>query len=60
MKEAMKMYLEGRLAYHKANVSTFLAQPVGVAEHGDFMETFEQQLEKVAYYKELIDALEEV
>lgn len=54
---AMKAYLEGRRAYHVANWETFLMNPVGVAEHGDFMETLEKELEQIAKYDELLETL---
>ena len=56
--EAMKQYLQGKRAYHVANWETFLANPVGVAEHGDFMETLEKELEQIAKYDELLATLE--
>lgn len=56
--EAMKQYLEGQRAKHVANWKTFLANPVGVAEHGDFMETLEKELESIAKYDELLETLE--
>jgi len=58
IKEAMQQYLEGKRAYHVVNWETFLANPVGVAEHGDFMETLEKELEQIAKYDELIATLE--
>lgn len=58
--DGMKSYLVGKRDYHKTNVKLFIADPVGVAEHGDFMETVEKELDKVAYYNELLEALEEV
>tara|TARA_R110000868_G_scaffold30953_3_gene113851 strand:+ start:4160 stop:4345 length:186 start_codon:yes stop_codon:yes gene_type:complete len=57
MKEALKIYLEGKRAYHVANWNCFIANPVGVAEHGDFMETLEQTLEQIAKYDELLATL---
>ena len=54
---AMKTYLEGRRAYHVANWETFMHNPVGVAEHGDFMETLEKELEQIAKYDELLETL---
>ena len=56
--EAMQTYLEGKRAYHVVNWETFIANPVGVAEHGDFMETLEKELEQIAKYDELIATLE--
>lgn len=58
LEEAMMDHLKGQRAYHVANWTTFLANPTGVAEHGDFMETLEQTLEKIAHYDELIQTLE--
>lgn len=60
IKQAMRQYLEGKRAYHVSNWETFLANPVGVAEHGDFMETLENQLEQIAKYDELLDTLEKL
>lgn len=54
----MKQYLQGKRAYHVANWDTFTANPVGVAEHGDFMETLEKELEQIAKYDELLATLE--
>lgn len=56
--DAMKSYLEGQLAYHTANCKIFAQNMVGVAEHGNFMETYEKELENVAKYKELLEALD--
>ena len=56
--EAMMSYLKGKRAYHVVNWETFIANPVGVAEHGNFMETLEKELEQVAKYDELIATLE--
>jgi len=58
--EAMKHYLEGKRAYHVINWNTFLNNPVGVAEHGDFMETLEKELESIAKYDELLSTLEKL
>lgn len=60
IKEAMKKYLEGKKAYHVVNWETFLANPVGVAEHGDFMETLEKELEEIAKYDELLNTLNQL
>ena len=49
IKEAMKQYLEGQRAYHVVNWETFTANPVGVAEHGDFMQTLEKELENIPF-----------
>ena len=58
IRDAMMQYLKGRRAYHVANWTTFMNNPVGVAEHGDFMETLEATLTEIAKYDELIATLE--
>lgn len=58
--KAMRSYLEGRMQYHIANWHTFINNPVDVTEHGDFMETLEKELDNVARYRELLDALDYV
>ncbi len=57
LEQALRKHLEGCLAYHQANFQTFLANPVGVAEHGDYMETLEKELSKIAHYEDLLGAL---
>ena len=57
---AMKSYLEGKRAYSLANWNMFLQHPVGVAEHGDFMETLEKTLEEIAKYDELLSTLKAI
>lgn len=54
----MMEYLKGQRAYHVTNWMTFVNNPVGVAEHGDFMETLQATLEKIAHYDELIATLD--
>jgi hypothetical protein len=58
IKKAMQAYLEGKLEYHKANWNVFMENTVGVAEHGNFMETLEKELEQIAKYSELLQAME--
>lgn len=58
--DAMQLYLQGKRAYHVANWETFMKNPVGVAEHGDFMETLEKELEQIARYDELLSTLEKL
>ena len=43
--DAMKKYLEGGVAKHKANIEVFLNQSVGIGEHSDIIDTIEKELE---------------
>lgn len=42
----------------KTNIDIFLASPQGVAEHIDFTETVEKELEKIAHANDMLEALE--
>jgi hypothetical protein len=42
----------------KTNIAMFLASPQGVAEHIDFAETVEKELEKIAHAHDMIEALD--
>jgi hypothetical protein len=41
----------------KTNIDMFLASPQGVAEHIDFSETIEKELEKIAHANDMLEAL---
>jgi hypothetical protein len=41
----------------KTNIDIFLASPQGVAEHIDFTETVEKELEKIAHANDMLEAL---
>ena len=48
IKEALIKKLEGDIAVAQADLRTFLAQPIGVAEHIDYVITAEKKLEALA------------
>ena len=47
IKEALIKKLEGDVALSEANLKTFFEEPVGVAEHIDYVETAEKELIKL-------------
>lgn len=55
-----------RAKYHaqldiaKTNIDIFLSNPQGVAEHIDFSETVEKELEKIAHASDMLEALDRV
>ena len=55
--EHMTTYLEGQIAKHTINAQVFMKNPVGVAEHPDTMATIEEELGKIAEYKDKLAAL---
>tara|TARA_B100000941_G_C28423646_1_gene510188 strand:- start:249 stop:434 length:186 start_codon:yes stop_codon:yes gene_type:complete len=57
IKDALIKKLEGDVAVAKADLNTFLAEPIGVAEHIDYVVTAEKKLEHLA---NAIDKLEAI
>lgn len=51
-------YLYGQQAKHRTNFRLLLDNPRSIPEHTDFVSAMEEELARVAYYQELIEALE--
>ncbi len=51
---------ENQIEISKTNIELFLASPQGVAEHIDYVETFEKELEKIAHAHDMLEALGEL
>ena len=45
---------------HLANVKIYLNNPVGIGEHSDVMKAIEEEIAKVAYYRDIVDVLKEM
>jgi len=58
--ETLKHKYEAEIAVHKNNVETFLSNNVGVADHINYAETVEKELEEIAKYKDLVSAIDEI
>ena len=46
--QALIKNAEGNIAKHKLNVEVFLNNPSGVAEHSDYIETIQNEIDKVS------------
>ena len=57
IKEALIMKLKGDVAVAEADLRTFLAQPIGVAEHIDYVITAEKKLEALATAEDKLESL---
>ena len=57
--QALKNSLEASIDRHKVNVSILMSNNVGVAEHPDLLHTIEDELVKIAQYKDKLEALSE-
>tara|TARA_R110000824_G_scaffold5961_2_gene27337 strand:- start:1654 stop:1827 length:174 start_codon:yes stop_codon:yes gene_type:complete len=51
---------ESDIEQSKANINTFLSQNIGVADHINFTETLDSELEKLAKAKDMLDALKDI
>jgi len=51
---------QNQIAIARTNVELFIASPQGVAEHIDFSETVEKELEKIAHANDMLEALDQV
>ena len=57
IKEALIKKLEGDVAVAEADLRTFLASPIGVAEHIDYVITAEKKTEALAHAKDKLEAI---
>lgn len=48
-------HADGHIQKHKTNVLIHCKNSVGVAEHGDHIETIEKELEQIAHYEDIKD-----
>ena len=59
IKEALIKKLDGDIAVAKADLRTFLAQTIGVAEHIDYVATAEKKLESLAGAEDKLKSLKD-
>tara|TARA_Y100001972_G_scaffold49894_1_gene61316 strand:+ start:210 stop:398 length:189 start_codon:yes stop_codon:yes gene_type:complete len=57
IKEALIKKLEGEVESAKADLRTFLTNPIGVAEHIDYVITAEKKLEVLANAEDKLESL---
>ena len=57
IKEALVKKLEGDIEVAKADLKLFMAQPIGVAEHIDYIVTAEKKLEALAHAEDKLESL---
>ena len=57
IKEALIKKLEGDIEVAKADLRIFLDQPIGVAEHIDYVITAEKKLEALANAQDKLESL---
>jgi|TARA_X000000950_G_scaffold280750_1_gene376048 hypothetical protein len=57
IKEALIRKLEGEIEVAKADLRIFLDNPIGVAEHIDYVITAEKKLEALAHAEDKLESL---
>lgn len=55
---AIRKQCEANIETHRANIEAFLANPVGVGEHIDFIGPVIAQLEMIEKYVSIIETIE--
>ena len=50
-------HADGKIAKHRTNILVHCKNSVGVAEHGDHIETIEKELEQIAHYEDIKDVV---
>ena len=60
IKEALIKKLEGDVAMARADLLTFMQQPIGVAEHIDYVITAEKKLEALATAQDKLKSLQNI
>ena len=60
IREALVKKLEGDVAVAETDLRTFLAQPIGVAEHIDYVVTAEKKLEALAHAQDKLSSLKDL
>ena len=54
---ALLAHAQGEIAMHKANVEVYLTNPVGIGEHPDVTEAFQQEIDKIARWHDQIEVI---
>ena len=51
---------QSQIEISKTNITLFINNPQGVAEHIDYSETVEKELEKIAHAHDMLSAIDEI
>ena len=57
--EALRVNFEGQIEKHLINVENLIENRVGIGEHGDIMDEIENEISKIADYKDKLEIVEE-
>ena len=57
--DKMVIYLQGKIAYHEANLEVYFNNPAGIGEHPDVFEAMESEIMEMAKYQDVIDMIDQ-
>jgi hypothetical protein len=60
MMQAAIAHVEGKIAYHRANVEIYLENPSGIGEHPDVMESLVSEMKQIAEYQDILEVAEDI
>ena len=55
--KALLAHAQGEIEKHKANVLIYFSHPVGIGDHPDVTQAFQDELDKIARYEDQIEVL---
>ena len=58
--DASIAHVQGKIAYHKANVEVYLTNPAGIGEHPDIMEALLSEMKEVAEYQDILEVAQNI
>jgi len=60
MLQAAIAHVEGKIAYHRANVEIYLENPTGIGEHPDVMESLVSETKQIAEYQDILEVAQDI
>ena len=57
MIQALKNHAIANIHLHKTNIDVYFANPAGIGEHSDIMETIQAELDKIAVHEDRLAIL---
>lgn len=58
--EATIAHIEGKIAYHKANVEVYLTNPAGIGEHPDIIGALLSEMKEIAEYQDILEVAQNI
>lgn len=58
--EATIAHIEGKIAYHKANVEVYLTNPAGIGEHPDIIGALLSEMKEIADYQDILEVAQNI